>query len=63
MENMPNSKSSPGIVVSGLDAGDDIDTPFCQQSINELSRAAKERLLKFQQIRGNGSSSSSSSMR
>ena len=32
-------------------------------AVRELSRAAKERLLKFQQIRGNGSSSSSSSMR
>ncbi|VAW79463.1 Sulfhydrogenase subunit alpha, partial [hydrothermal vent metagenome] len=47
MENIPDSKPSPDIVVFGLDVGDDIDTPFNQQSIVELSRVVKKRLLEF----------------
>jgi len=63
LKSVHDGKPSPDIVIFGLDVGDDIDTPFSQQSIVELSRVVKERLLKFQQIRGSGSSSSSSSMR
>jgi len=47
MENTPASKPSSGIVVFGLDAGNDINTPFSQRSIIELSRTVKERLLEL----------------
>ncbi len=46
LKDMPDGESSPDIIVFGLDVGDDVDTPFSQQSIIELSRAVKERLLR-----------------
>lgn len=52
MENSPDGKSSPDIVIFGLDAGSNIDTPFSQQSINELSQAVKEKLLTYLPMTG-----------
>jgi sulfhydrogenase subunit alpha len=47
MENVPDGKSIPDIVVFGLNVNNDIDTPFSRQSINELSLAVKKKLLTY----------------
>jgi hydrogenase maturation protease len=47
MENRHDRKSSPGIIIFGLNVNSDIDTPCSRQFINELSLAVKKKLLTY----------------
>ncbi len=47
MENRHDGKSSPDIVVFGLNTSSDIDTPCSRKSIHELSLAVKKKLLTY----------------
>jgi hydrogenase maturation protease len=47
MENMHDEKSSPDIVIFGLNVNSDIDTPCSRQFINEQSLAVKKKLLTY----------------
>ena len=43
--NMPDGNAPPEVHIIGLDASDKIDTPFSEESIIELSRTVKKKLL------------------
>lgn len=45
IENVPDGNASPDIYIFGLDTSGEVNTPFSQQSIVELSRVVKKRLL------------------